>query len=217
MTQEKNMDSIEVGREYRHQRAHNTIPVIVRAVSESHVGFVENEDGGINRCWLRDEFLHNYEPIPSDLPKTCGECDDFSTDACCRPICVDGHYREANARADTCFKPPKPAPEPWKPRAGEQCLAGDLLVIPIGLDPVDGRWVCRTVTGGDYVGRDPACLRPLPPEPPMKVGQHVKMMLEGEVLRVLLNSMTVKLDGGDVVNFIYRHVKLVPTQEGGKP
>jgi hypothetical protein len=71
---ELDLDSIWVGREYRRKDS-PTIPVSVRAVSESHIGFCEGYYDEVSSCWTRDEFLYNYEsvPLPPEPPVKVGD------------------------------------------------------------------------------------------------------------------------------------------------
>jgi hypothetical protein len=56
-------------------------------------------------------------------------------------------------------------------------------------------------------------LAPLPPKPPVQEGDHITLTMDAEVRRVHPNSLTVKLEGGDVVNFTFRQVKFIPRPE----
>jgi hypothetical protein len=84
------------------------------------------------------------------------------------------------SRASYLFDRRKETMMTWNPTIGEECLAGpnNLLVVPLCIDPFDDRWVCRTVTGGDYVGCNPTSLHPLPTDPPDTLYAKMKTRLE---------------------------------------
>jgi hypothetical protein len=141
------LDSVWVGRKYHRPDCFPEIDWTVSCVGNGYVGVVHGDTGG---CWPMDQFRKTFAPLPLD---------------------------SAEAPANV-------AKEEWKPEEGEECLWVDVeatggkttRVIFLYHDEKEGLWVCRVIgEHGDlsYEGIPGCLLRPIPSEPPVKVGDIV--------------------------------------------
>jgi hypothetical protein len=125
----------------------------------------------------------NASAYPCFEPKTCGECAEFGAHAC---------STVSSMSACRCFKPKSVNDKPaWKPEINKECEWYDpqgefapIFVTPLFHDAEKDVWVCRKRGTARYEGLKLSVLRPLPPEPPVQVGDIVKAVFPAGDWRV---------------------------------
>ncbi len=129
----------------------------VVCLSEKYIGFLWGTDGSGLEIWPRERFLRVCKPI-----EPMGACMGLA---------------ESQPVADPAPSTVE-APQAWKPEAGERCLSqcDRTECWYIGRSPTNGSVAVIQLVGQDVFLR---CsmdnLHPLPPDPPVKVGEIIEM------------------------------------------
>lgn len=148
------LGSIWEGREYRYKGDTNT-PVTVLAISDTHIGY---KAGEWKCCRCIKSFRTDYEPIP--LPQ-------FDEAAHPDPECACVGVAE----------------KPWMPKIGDKVawpVAGERVFVVRAIFRDDGGTLRATIESNRAVINPVISdLRPLPPEPPVKMGDYVLLTAHG--------------------------------------
>lgn len=197
------LDSVWIGRKYHRPDCFPEIDWTVSCVGNGYVGVVHGDTGGTGGCWPLDKFREEFAPLdstettastnqspfgpitadPQNLPEIVTCCDCGKPDL---PL-EDAILSEGKIYCPTCAPHDDKsevgvAKEEWKPKAGEECMypdEGDLVRVKVlhvqdfKLDRVSGTdaWITDYHEISRLVGA--GCLRPIPSEPPVKVGDIV--------------------------------------------